>query len=99
MNLHLFIRKGFSRTSTPLTNGRHGIPPVLPPFATADSPCFHSHSVWSCLLRCRLGFSILKRVLPSQKRTEFPPCGRNRPTATSQSPELGDLLLNSHHPF
>ena len=27
-------------------------------FALADSPRFHSHSVWSRLLRCQLGFSI-----------------------------------------
>jgi hypothetical protein len=25
---------------------------------TADSPCFHSHSLWSYLLRCQLVFSI-----------------------------------------
>src|SRR5882762_7423369 len=41
------------------------------PFATAGSPCFHSHSLWSCSLRCRLGVHNLYRVLPSRYRTEL----------------------------
>jgi hypothetical protein len=34
-------------------------PPFLSTFlATADSPCFHSHSCWSICSRCQLVFSI-----------------------------------------
>jgi hypothetical protein len=41
-------------------------------FFPADSPCFHSHSLWSGWLRCQLESSISNRVLPSQNRTESP---------------------------
>ena len=44
----------------------------------ADSPCFHSHSWWSGLLRCQLESSISERVLPSRCRTERP-CFQLRP--------------------
>jgi hypothetical protein len=64
-------------------------------FAIADSPCFHSHSVVKHLLRCQLVSSILKRVLPSQNRTELS-FQKARSATTSQSPELGDVLSNSN---
>jgi hypothetical protein len=32
--------------------------------AIADSPCFHSHSLWSRLLRCQLVFSISNGCCP-----------------------------------
>src|SRR6266849_3266889 len=56
-----------------------------PHFPIADSPCFHSHSLWSGSLRCQLVSSILNQVLPSRFRTSI------RSAATSQSPELGDF--------
>ena len=54
--------------------------------------------VWSSGLRCHLVSSFLKRVLPSQCRTERLSDERTRSAAHSQSPELGDLLLNSKIP-
>src|SRR5512137_455333 len=62
------LRKGFCpfyrscQLSNPQRRGIH-----LRHFSvqTADSPCFHSHSVRSCPLRCRLVSSIFERVLPS----------------------------------
>src|ERR1700689_2573185 len=48
--------------------------PCCPGFPSADAPRFHSHSSMGGLRsRCQLGFSILKRVLPSQCRTEASP--------------------------
>src|SRR5580658_6584985 len=58
-------------------------------FPSPDTPCFHSHSSWSSTLRCKLVSSFLKRVLPSQCRTDALRCGSARSAATSQSPELG----------
>ncbi len=59
---HFFGRLGVSTTSP--TNGRrHCVPPhflhIRKLFAAtfAESPCFHSHFWWSCLLRCQLGSS------------------------------------------
>ena len=62
---------------------------------SADSPCFHPHSRGVASSQVPFGVLDLKRVLPSQCRTPtlLSP-GTLGSAATSQSPELGDLLPN-----
>src|SRR5690242_13868563 len=54
-------------------------------FLPAESPCFHSHSEWSYLLRCQLAFSIdngrchLELELCPGFRALVLPCPRSRP--------------------
>ena len=63
--------------------------------ATADSPCFHSHSLWSCSLRCQLVSSISNGCchLSAELSTFFQWA---RSPATSQSPELGELQFTQN---
>ena len=53
----------------PTTDRREANHVVLSPVAIADSPCFHSHSVWSGWLRCQLVSSFSVTGLPSRFRT------------------------------
>src|SRR4029434_133832 len=67
--------KGRHRPTGGATQRSPSLLPFLERFlpALADSPCFHSHSLWSGMPRCQLESFISKRVLPSQNRTESPP--------------------------
>src|SRR4029434_5881176 len=67
--------KGRHRPTGGATQRSPSLLPFLERFlpALADSPCFHSHSLWSGMPRCQLESFISKRVLPSQSRTESPP--------------------------
>ena len=60
--------------------------------ASADSPYFNPHSLWSDYSGASWVSSIWKRVLPSQSRTECHCFQRRRSWRVSQSPELGGLL-------
>ena len=67
-------------------------------FATADSPCFHSHSLWSRLLRCQLVSSISNGCCHLGAELSVSLMRELVTAARSQSPEPGDLrkseLLN-----
>jgi hypothetical protein len=53
------IRSGrFSKTSDADQREARAIPASIPNYAIAESPRFHPHSWWSCLLRCQLVSSI-----------------------------------------
>jgi hypothetical protein len=60
--------------------------------ASADSPYFHPHSLWSDCSGASWVSSIWKRVLPSRTRTECLCFQRRRSWRVPQSPELGGLL-------
>jgi len=57
MNSFQFIRSTRLILAYP-TNGRRQVSWLFPEFATADPPCFHSHSPGSILLRCQFLSSI-----------------------------------------
>lgn len=99
---------------SPGGNGKGGfpfsssLPQAMDPLCIFLSPSFRNRRLallpfalwWGALgSRCLLVFSILKRVLPSQCRTERLSGERTRSTAHSQSPELGDLLPNETFRF
>jgi hypothetical protein len=69
--------------------------PVLGSLSLAESPCFHSHSRWSGLLRCQLGFSIQNGCCHLGIELNVSVSGNLRSAVTSQSPELGDGLVTS----
>ena len=62
----------------------------FPSFTIAESPRFHPHSLWSCLLRCQLASSISTGAAISEPNWTASGLGSYRSWPVPQSPELDD---------
>jgi hypothetical protein len=68
----------------------HNAPSFLE-FTIAESPRFHPHSLWSCLLRCQLVSSIATGAAISEPNWMISTSEDLRSWRVPQSPELDDF--------